>query len=66
MCRALFDEKQERNVATADNDREQQEMPMPKEHHFHRGLFTVKQCWDGQCGLYDVENTQVHAGFSTS
>ena len=31
MCRALFNEKQERNVATADNDREQQEMPMPKE-----------------------------------
>ena len=33
MCRALFDEKQERNMAkaTADNDREQQQMPMPKE-----------------------------------
>ena len=30
-----------------------------KEHHFHRGLLTVKQCWDGRCELHDAENTQV-------
>ena len=46
-------------MATADNDREQQEMPMPKEHHFHRGLFTVKQCWDGQCGVSSDLRTQL-------
>jgi hypothetical protein len=33
MCRALFDEIQERNMAktTTNNDSEQQQMPMPKE-----------------------------------
>jgi hypothetical protein len=30
------------------------------EHHFHRGLFTMKQCLNEQCNLHDMETTTVY------